>query len=159
MLRTEVALGSLGEMLRCSQQAAPVLLKEVMRRTGLTRMQLRYLEARGLIDVARSDGRRLFTERQVTLLSLLAAFRELGATLDDAAALASERLGGDTRVPEDRLDALFDLAIANSERNVHATVELREIKRRRLSGVVPSLQVGRYQLSNGYAKTSGEVRQ
>ena len=109
-----------------------VLLKEVMRRTGLTRMQLRYLESRGLLGhLARSDDRRLFSERQVAMLELLARFRALGASLDEASALANERLGGEMGVADARLDEIFDRAIRESERGVRATLELREIRRRR----------------------------
>lgn len=109
-----------------------VLLKEVMRRTGLTRMQLRYLESRGLLGhLARSDDRRIFSERQVAMLELLVRFRALGATLDEASELANERLGGEVCVADARLDELFDRAIVESERGVRATLELREIRRRR----------------------------
>ena len=109
-----------------------MLLKEVMRRTGLTRMQLRYLESRGLLGhIARSDDRRVFSERQVAMLELLARFRALGASLDEASALANERLGGEMGVADARLDELFDQAILESERGVRATSELREIRRKR----------------------------
>jgi DNA-binding transcriptional MerR regulator len=110
-----------------------VLVKEVMRRTGLSRMQLRYLETRGLLGhVVRSDERRIFSERQVQMLDLLARFRELGASLDEAAALANERLGGDSRVADARLDELLDRAISENERRARVTLELREIRRRRV---------------------------
>lgn len=110
-----------------------MLLKEVMRRTRLTRAQLRYLEDRDLIGfLARSDDRRVFTERQVQMLDLLVRFRELGASLDEAAGLANERLGGEAKVPDDRLDELLDRAIRESERRARDTLELREIRRRRV---------------------------
>lgn len=113
-----------------------MLLKEVRRRTGLTRMQIRYLEQRELIGfIARSDERRIFTERQVTLLELIARFRELGATLDEAAALANESLGGDTAVPDDRIAGLLARALSENERRARGAARLAEIARRRREGV------------------------
>lgn len=110
-----------------------MLLKEVMRRTGLSRMQLRYLEDRELLGyVARSDDRRIFNDRQVAMLELLARFREIGAELDEAAALANERLGGEAHVANERLDQLLDRAITQSERRARVAAELREIRRRRV---------------------------
>lgn len=110
-----------------------MLMKEVMRRTGLSRRQLRYLEERGVLGfIGRSDDRRVFDERQVLMLDLLARLREVGANIDEAAALARERLGGERCVSDARLDELLDRAITQSERQARVTLELREIRRRRV---------------------------
>lgn len=109
-----------------------MLLKEVMRRTGLTRRQLRYLEERGLLGfVARSDDRRIFSDRQATMLETLARLRELGASLEEAASLADERLGGSASVADVRLDELLGRALADNERRARVAMDLGEIRRRR----------------------------
>lgn len=109
-----------------------------MRRTRLSRKQLRYLEQRGLIGVVvRSDDRRVYSERQVTLLELIARLRELGMRLDEAAALAHERLGGDAILADDRLEALMVQAVGETERRARVVGDLSEIQRRRQAGLAP----------------------
>lgn len=109
-----------------------MLLKEVKRRTGLTRKQLRYLEDRGLIGpVIRSDERRMFTELQVAMLERLARLRDLGARLDEAAALAAEAVGGEAKVPEERLRELMARALSETRHRAQVAEELGEIARGR----------------------------
>jgi hypothetical protein len=63
-----------------------------------------------------------------TMLERLVRLRELGASLDEAAALADERLGGTTAVDDDRLDELLGRALAENERRALAAGDLGEIR-------------------------------
>jgi DNA-binding transcriptional MerR regulator len=126
-----------------------VLLSEVMRRTGLTRKQVRYLESQGFIGPAqRRDDRRVFSPQQVMALELIARLRELRVRLPEAAALAAEyAAGGTPGVPDERLEELLVRALAENERRARLAVELAELRRRRRG----SLETGWDQLSNGRA--------
>lgn len=109
-----------------------MLLKEVRRRTGLTRRQLRYLEERELIGpILRSDERRIFSDRQVSWLEIFARLRDLGAGLDEAAALAAESLGAEPAISEERLAALAERALSDTQRRARTAADLTELFRRR----------------------------
>lgn len=92
-----------------------------------------YLEQRGLIGaVVRSDDRRIYSERQVVMLELIARLRELEVRLDEAAALAQEWTeGGAGVVPNERLDALVTQAIGENVRRARLVADLTVIRRRR----------------------------
>lgn len=93
--------------------------KEVMRRSGLTRAQVRYAEERHHLGIVERgpDGRRRYTGAQLRWLVRLGCLRELGVALDDAAGIASVLNGG---------------AVPWSPRRVHALLvrTVREIQRR-----------------------------
>lgn len=107
-------------------------LKEATRRTGLSRRQLRYLEERGHLGfVARSDGRTIYAPEQVTMLEHIARLRPLGATLDEAAQIASELLGRTGTILDTRVDELARMAFTNVERNSRAAADLVALRERR----------------------------
>lgn len=65
----------------------------VMKRTGLTREQIYYIEERGHLGaVARNGHGRRYTEPQVTKLERIAACRLVGLRLDEAEPIASAEL-------------------------------------------------------------------
>jgi DNA-binding transcriptional MerR regulator len=69
---------------------------DVSLRTNLSRDQLRYCEEKGYLgEVARGpSGERQFTEDQVRFFENLSALRDAGLSLEDAAAIAAESVGG-----------------------------------------------------------------
>lgn len=104
-------------------------LKQVQRRTGLTRMQLRYLEKRGALGfVARSGGRTLYGADQVELLERISRLRALGCDIDEATALGHELGGAYPTVATARLDALLAQALADVARNSRAALDLATLR-------------------------------
>jgi DNA-binding transcriptional MerR regulator len=65
-------------------------ITEVVRRCGLTREQIVYLDERGLLGaVARQREARRFSEAQASWLDRYAALRSMGLSQDQAAAIAT----------------------------------------------------------------------
>jgi DNA-binding transcriptional MerR regulator len=109
-------------------------LKQVLRRTGLTRWQLIHLEERGLIDgVARTTrDRRVYTAEQVELMEDLAVLRSaLGLGLDEAARVASEMRDQRGRVPRERLEDLAATAMRAAEQRTRLARRLADLARSR----------------------------
>ncbi|HET7769298.1 MAG TPA: MerR family transcriptional regulator [Chloroflexota bacterium] len=103
-----------------------------MRRTGLTRRQLRYLEERShLGPVARSDGRTVYSAPQLEFLEHVARLRLLGVPVEEAATVAHALQGGSSGVPNSRLDELVSAALANAERNARLGRDLSTLRARR----------------------------
>ncbi|MDQ2935309.1 MAG: MerR family transcriptional regulator [Chloroflexota bacterium] len=83
-----------------------------MKRTGLTREQIYYIEERGhLGEVARNGHGRRYTEPQIAKLERIAACRLLGLRLDEAAPIA----GAELHVSPASLDRLRVIAMAKAE--------------------------------------------
>ena len=107
-------------------------LKEAIRRSGLTRRQLRYLEERGHLGfVARSDGRTVYGSEQLELIDRIARLRGLGARIDEAAQLARELAGDAEGIPLERIEALLETALASVERNSRVARDLAALSQRR----------------------------
>jgi DNA-binding transcriptional MerR regulator len=108
-------------------------LKDAIRRTGLSRRQLRYLEERSLLGfVARSDGRTVYTLEQLDRLEHIARLRALGSRIDEAAQIARELQGEPSAVSQVRLDELEQLALAIVERSSRVAQDLLTLRARRL---------------------------
>jgi DNA-binding transcriptional MerR regulator len=109
-------------------------LKEAMRKTGLSRRQLRYLEECGLLGfVRRSNGRTVYEHDQVELLAHIARLRSVGALVEEAVLIGRELLGGQSTVSDERLDALAHRALAEVERNSRVAADLVGLRARRAS--------------------------
>ncbi len=120
-------------MLSNNQQGATAQLKEVMRRTRLTRMQLRYLEQGGYLGhVTRLYDRRVFSAHQIQLLELVSRLRDTGASIDEAASLASEIFGGERKVSQTRLEDLIAAVTVMTARGAILAQELTELRARRV---------------------------
>lgn len=100
--------------------------KEAMRRSGLTRAQLRYAEERQhLGTVARAaDGRRLYEPEQLRWLELLGGLRELGLALDDAAGIASAICGNSGDWSRQRAEHVLTRAFVEVQRRTLLAREL-----------------------------------
>jgi DNA-binding transcriptional MerR regulator len=110
-------------------------LKEMTRRTGLTRRQLRYLEERGDLGfVARSDGRTVYSVDQIALLEHVARLRSLGVRIDEAAQIGSELIGRERVSSNERLDELTRRALAQVERGSRVASELVRLRQREAGG-------------------------
>ena len=110
-------------------------LKEAMRRTGMTRRQLRYIEDCGLLGfVARSAGRTVYAPEQLELLEHVARLRSVGAPVEEAVLVAREVLGGQCMVEEVRLDELAQRALGEVERNSRIATDLLAARARRAKG-------------------------
>jgi DNA-binding transcriptional MerR regulator len=100
-------------------------MNEVMRRTGLTRRQLRYLEDRELIGVVeRLHGRRGYRLEQVDMLESLGRLRQIGVGLDEAAKLASASPGHAVGVKIERVAALLSRAQRETQARARTSAEL-----------------------------------
>ena len=101
----------------------------VMKRTGLTREQIYYIEERGHLGaVARNGHGRRYTEPQITMLERIAACRLMGLRLEEAVPIATAEL---TASPA-QLDRLRVLAMAKAEhieQEVHAWVYIVSVIR------------------------------
>ena len=68
-----------------------------MKRSGLTREQIYYVEERGYLGAVQRQGQaRSYTEAQLAKLEHIAACRRMGLRLDEAGAIASAQLSGTT---------------------------------------------------------------
>jgi DNA-binding transcriptional MerR regulator len=106
-------------------------LKEMTRRTGLTRRQLRYLEERGHLGlVGHADGRTVYTGDQVTMLEHVAQLRALDVRIDEAAQIAREMVGQQRASSDERLDELTSRALAHVEGRSRVARELVRLRRR-----------------------------
>src|SRR5947208_14172144 len=92
-------------------------LKETMRRTRVTRAQLRYAEEQGHLGaVSRGgDGRRLYSADQVRWLERLGALRELNLILEEAAGLASALCGRPATWSRPQAQALVERTLGDVE--------------------------------------------
>jgi DNA-binding transcriptional MerR regulator len=101
----------------------------VMKRTGLTREQLYYIEERGHVGaVARNGHGRRYTEPQITKLERIAACRLMGLRLEEAGPIASAELSASPA----QLDRLRMLAMAKAEQiaqEVHAWIYINSVIR------------------------------
>lgn len=110
-------------------------LKAAMRRTGMTRRQLRYLEDCGLLGlVTRANGRTVYEQDQLELLECVARLRSVGAPVEEAVQIAREVLGGQSVVDEVRLDQLAHRAMGEVQRNSRIASDLLDLRARRASG-------------------------
>lgn len=100
--------------------------KEAMRRSGLSRAQLRYAEERQHLGmVARgADGRRLYEPEQLRWLELLGGLRELGLALDDAAGIASAICGNSGTWSRQRAEDVLTRAFVEVQRRTSLAREL-----------------------------------
>jgi DNA-binding transcriptional MerR regulator len=100
-----------------------------MRRTGLSREQIYYIEQRGFLgEVARNGHGRRYTEPQVTKLERIAACRLVGLRLDEAEPIANAEL---TDSPE-LLHRLRMVAMSKAEQiehEVHAWIYIVSVIR------------------------------
>ena len=109
----------------------PVTLKEAIRTTGLTRRQLRYLEERSYLGfVQRSNGRTTYTTAQSEFLRTFARLRTLGLSIEEAAQIATECLGGELRTAPARLLALAGEALGHVERQSRTAADLLAVRGR-----------------------------
>jgi DNA-binding transcriptional MerR regulator len=116
-------------------------LKEAMRRTQLSRRQLRYLEERGHLGfVARSNGRTVYSGEQIELLGHIARLRALDVSIDEAAVIGGEILGGDPGVANGRLEELVRRALGEVERHSRLARDLMAATARRSPDVLPGGQ-------------------
>jgi DNA-binding transcriptional MerR regulator len=77
-----------------------------MKRSGLTREQIYYVEERGYLGaVLRQGPARSYTEAQLAKLEKVAACRRMGLRLDEAGPIASAQLSGE-KADIDRLRVL-----------------------------------------------------
>ena len=107
-------------------------LKQAIRRTGLTRRQLRYLEQLSALGpVLLSGGRTVYTDEQLELLEHIARLRALGARIDEAAAIGRELLGRERSVSDERLEELMRVALERVERNARVAHDLGALRARR----------------------------
>ena len=91
---------------------------EAMKRSGLTRDQIYYLEERGYLgEVRRQGSARRYTEAQFAQLGRIGAGRKLGLRLDEAVPFASDS-GGDPA----HADRLCRLALAKM-REINAEID------------------------------------
>ena len=101
-------------------------LKEVLRRSGLTRRQVRYMEERGFLGCVskRRDGRTAYTAEQVEFLLHVARLRALDLGVDEAAQIAGELMGKERKTAERRLDELAQRALREVERHSQVAADL-----------------------------------
>ena len=118
---------------------APMTLKEAMRETGLTRRQLRYLEQREHLGfVQRSNGRTTYTPGQSEFLRTFARLRTLGLSIEEAAQIATECLGGELRTAPARLLALAAEALGHVERQSRTAADLLAVRGRSEGPATPA---------------------
>lgn len=114
-------------------------LKEAMRETGLTRRQLRYLEERAHLGfVRRSNGRTTYTPGQSEFLRTFARLRTLGLSIEEAAQIAAECLGGELRTPPMRLLALAEEALGHVQRQSRTAADLLAVRARSEAATIPA---------------------
>lgn len=107
-------------------------LKQAIRRAGLTRRQIRYLQELGALGpVLLSGGRTLYTDEQVELLEHIARLRALGARIDEAAAIANELRGRGGTILDERIEELMRVALERVERNARVAHDLGALRARR----------------------------
>lgn len=117
----------------------PMTLKEAIRATGLTRRQLRYLEERSFLgSVRRHNGRTTYTPAQSEFLLTFARLRTLGLSIEEAAQIATECLGGELRTAPARLLALAGEALGHVERQSRTAADLLAVRRRAEGPATPA---------------------
>ena len=93
-----------------------------MKRSGLTREQIYYVEQRGFLGVvARKGQARQYTDAQVEKLERIASCRRMGLRLDEAGPIASAELSGNA-ADVDRLKALAIAKIRQIDDEVSALI-------------------------------------
>lgn len=108
-------------------------VRQVTRRTGVRRHRLLYLEDSGAIGfVARADGRRTYTAEQVETIESIVRLRiGLGIGIDEAAAIATELLGGQPRLSSARILELIASVVDGTQRQARAAADLTALMRKR----------------------------
>lgn len=93
-----------------------------MKRSGLTREQIYYVEQRGYLGVVARQGQaRRYTDAQVETLERIASCRRMGLRLDEAGPIANAELTGNAADVE-RLKALAIAKIRQIDDEVTALV-------------------------------------
>ncbi len=109
-------------------------MNTVMRRTDLTRRQLRYVEDRQLIGfVERLNGRRCYGSDQVELLERLSRLRQIGVSLDEAAQIASASLGSPENITVARLTELLRRSQREAQLRARTASDLCELLEKQLT--------------------------
>ncbi len=108
----------------------------VMRRTELTRRQLRYLEDRQLIGfVERLNGRRAYGPDQVELLERLSRLRQIGVSLDEAAVIAGASVGSPAIITVGRLTELLRRSQREAQLRARTASDLCELLEKQLAAL------------------------
>jgi DNA-binding transcriptional MerR regulator len=95
---------------------------EAMKRTGMTREQIYYVEEQGYLGVVTNSGRgREYTADQMLKLERIGACRRLGLQLSEAGPIAGAELSGDPQ-QIDRLRAVAAAKAVEIEREIAALV-------------------------------------
>lgn len=95
---------------------------EAMKRTGMTRDQIYYVEEQGFLGIVTHSGRgREYTAEQMQKLERIGACRRLGLQLSEAGPIANAELSGDPQQIE-RLRALAAAKAQQIEREIAAVV-------------------------------------
>lgn len=105
------------------ERGKSVGVNEVRALTGLTKRAIHYYEERAYLGVVarRSDGRRVYSDEQVTRLRKIAALVQAGLRGEEAAAIASAAPGSPAPVTAKRLVELITRAVTEHQRGGEAT--------------------------------------
>jgi len=110
----------------------------ITRQSGLTKEQQRYCEAKGYLGAVEraTDGTRVYSPTQAEFFMTFGALRRGHIRVDEAAALASERIGGLPRISEAQLERLARRAMEDLEERLATALAVTQLLRARTAAPV-----------------------